>query len=222
MKNFYGAKNFYGTVLAICCLGAAKAAPSQWGSSSSQQQLDGVPDLFTFGKITFPKYDLLDLGEYSKDHLPGDEIKVTKESKITIPQPYPVKIPIPQPYPVHIEKPYPVHETKIIKVPVPVPQIVEKKVPYPVEVPKPYPVHIQDHSENGGGGGGFEIHQALEGGGYGVQEEHAELPSNEGYEGGIGGGNFNPYETKALEGSYEGPSAESGGWQPIEGDEAGH
>lgn len=209
-----------GAVLAICCLGAAKAIPSQWGSSSSsgQQQLEGVPDLFTFGKITYPKYDILDLGEYTKDHVPGDEIKITKESKITIPKPYPVKIPIPQPYPVHIDKPYPVHETKIVKVPVPVTQIVEKKVPYPVEVPKPYPVQVHTHSEGleslGGGGGGLEgHHQALEGG-YGVQEQ-VELPSNEGYEEGIGGGSYNPYESKALEESYAG---ESGGWQPIGGD----
>ncbi|XP_066147075.1 uncharacterized protein [Euwallacea fornicatus] len=213
----------FGAVLAICCLGAAKATPSQWGSSgSSSQQLEGVPDLEIYSKITYPKYDILDLGEYSKDHLPGDEIKVTKDSKITIPQPYPVKVPVPQPYPVHIDKPYPVHETKIVKVPVPVPQIVEKKVPYPVEVPKPYPVQLHTQADNGGsglehyggggGGGGLEGHQALEGS-YGIQEQ---FPSDEGYESGIGGGSV--YDTKALE---ETSGGDAGGWQPIGGDE-GH
>lgn len=216
--------------MAICCLAAAKAAPSHWDSGSSSQQLEGVPDLETYSKISFPKYDILDLGEYSKGHVPGDEIKVTKESKITIPQPYPVKIPVPQPYPVHIEKPYPVHETKIVKVPYPVPQVIEKKVPYPVEVPKPYPVHV--NSDEGSHGGGFDQlgggasyggdiggHQAFEGNGYGVQEHTAELPSNEGYEAGIGGGNLNPHDAQSLEGGYEGLSAESGGWQPLGGEE---
>ncbi|ENN80991.1 hypothetical protein HUJ04_011621 [Dendroctonus ponderosae] len=206
----------FDAVLAICFLQAAKAEPSNWGLSSNQQ-LEGVPDLETYTKITYPKYDILDLGDYSKGHLPGDEIKLTKESKLTIPQPYPVKIPIPQPYSVHIDKPYPVHEAKIVKVPVPVPQIVEKKVPYPVEVPKPYPVQVES---DGGNGGGYEGHQAVESSGYGVQEEHLQLPSNEGYESGIGGGSFNPYESKALEESA--PSAESGGWQPPGDDGQGY
>ncbi|XP_050299356.1 uncharacterized protein LOC126738187 isoform X2 [Anthonomus grandis grandis] len=220
----------FGKVFAICCLCVAvKASPSQWGSSSSgNQQLEGVPDLETFGKIKYPKYNILDLGEYSHDHLPGDEIKVIKESKITIPQPYPVKIPVPHPYPVHIEKPYPVHETKIVKVPYPVPQIVEKKIPYPVEVPKPYPVpvhsHESDHGDalsqlqgSGGYGGNIGGHQAVESNSYGVEEQHAELPSNEGVEYSIGGGS-NPYEPKSLEVDTSGQSE---GWQPI-GEEEEH
>ncbi|CAG9762398.1 unnamed protein product [Ceutorhynchus assimilis] len=202
----------FSTVLAICCLlGTAKAAPGPWASgSSSKQPLEGTPD---FSNIHYPKYDLIDLGEYSKGHVPGDEIKVIKEQKISIPQPYPVKIPVPQPYPVHIEKPYPVHHTKIVKVPVPYPQVIEKKVPYPVEVPKPYPVPVESHHHESAG---LEHlgHHALES--YDAQEPHGQLPSNEGYEHGVGGGHLNQLEAKLEEHS----GLENHGWQPIGGEES--
>ncbi|XP_060532502.1 uncharacterized protein LOC132705714 [Cylas formicarius] len=218
--------NIFVAGIAICSLLGPKASASHYGSGQQQQQLEGIPDLSSFGKISYPKYDILDLGEYSHDHVPGPEIKITKESKITIPQPYPVKIPVPQPYPVHVPKPYPVEHTKLVKVPVPVPQVIEKKVPYPVEVPKPYPVPV--HQENHGGydnnaqqiggyGGGVEHQQALEGGGYGVQEDHGAALGEADY----GGGSLSSYDAKALEDDVQVGGVDNKGWTPLDGGEGG-
>ncbi|KAF7272202.1 hypothetical protein GWI33_015000 [Rhynchophorus ferrugineus] len=230
------------SVIAICCLATAKALPSGigglgggsygggsyggggGGSSGGQVQLDGVPDIESYGGISYPNYNIIDLGEYAKGHVPGDEIKISRDSKITIPSPYPVKIPVPQPYPVPVDKPYPVVETKYVKVPYPVTQVLEKKVPYPVEVPKPYPVPISSGDGGqglggglgGGFGGSFGGHQALEGNGYGVQESGVDLPANEGYDAGIGGGaSASSYDARALEEQSYSGGAETGGWQPL-------
>ncbi|XP_023012324.2 uncharacterized protein [Leptinotarsa decemlineata] len=135
------------TLFAICCLTVtAKARPGydHYGSHN----LGGIPDTRDYSILKYPKYDILELGEYSKGHLPGDEIYVNKHVIEHVPEPYPVKVPVPHPYPVHIEKPYPVVETKYVKVPHAVPYEIVKQVPIPVEVPKPYPVPV-DSGHNG-------------------------------------------------------------------------
>lgn len=127
---------FQASFVAICCLAStAKARPG-----IGHVGLEGIPDLQTFAGIHYPKYDLLDLGEYTKGQVPGPQIHETKHITVREPQPYPVKIPVPQPYPIHVPKPYPVVETKLVKVPHPVPVEVIKNVPVPVEVPKPYQI----------------------------------------------------------------------------------
>lgn len=151
---------FQTTLIAICCLAwTAKARPG-----IGHVGLMGIPDLETYGSIHYPKYDILDLGEYSKGQVPGPQIHETKHITIKEPQPYPVQVPVPHPYPVHIPKPYPVVETKIVKVPHPVPVEVVKNVPVPVEVPKPYPVPVS-HSH----GGDWDLHGAGSGTSYGLQ-----------------------------------------------------
>lgn len=118
----------------------------------------------TFSGIHYPKYDIIDLGEYSKGHVPGPQIHETKHITVKEPQPYPVQVPVPHPYPVHVPKPYPVVETKIVKVPQPVPYEVIKNVPVPVEVPKPYPVPVSH-----GHGGDWDSHGAGSGRSYEVE-----------------------------------------------------
>lgn len=155
--------------VAICCsIWTAKARPG-----IGHGRLEGIPDLQTYSGIHYPKYDLLDLGEYSKGQVPGPQIHETKHITVKEPQPYPVQVPVPHPYPVHIPKPYPVVETKLVKVPQPVPYEVVKKVPVPVEVPKPYPVSVSH-----GHGGDWDLHGAGSGTSYGVQ-------SNDGNSGNI-------------------------------------
>ncbi|XP_028149441.1 uncharacterized protein LOC114342831 [Diabrotica virgifera virgifera] len=136
------------TFIAICCLSVTAKARPGIGST----KLEGIPDLQTFGGISYPKYDILHLGEYSKGFVPGDTIHESKHETITVPKPYPVKIPVPHPYPVHISKPYPVVETKYVKVPYAVPHEIVKHVPVPVEVPKPYPVSVHEHGDSHGAG----------------------------------------------------------------------
>lgn len=138
----------------------------------------GTPDLQSYGGIEYPKYQLLDLGEYSTGLIPATEIHETKHITVKDPQPYPVKVPVPHPYPVHVAKPYPVVETKYVKVPQPVPYEVTKSVPVPVEVPKPYPVPVQAGGHDsgfglGGGAGGFgDLHGAGSGQSYGAEEAY--------------------------------------------------
>lgn len=149
---------FQTTLVAICCLAwTAKARPG-----IGHIGLVGIPDLDTYAGIQYPKYDILDLGEYSKGQVPGPQIHETKHITVKEPQPYPVQVPVPQPYPVHIPKPYPVVETKLVKVPHPVPVEVVKKIPIPIEVPKPYPV-------SQGNGGDWDLHGAGSGQSFGVQ-----------------------------------------------------
>lgn len=154
-----------------CCFLTAQARPGIHGGGHG---LQGVPGIGAYGKVEFPKFDILELGEFSKGSLPPETIVSNKEIVIKEPQPYPVKVPHPVhvPYPVH--KPYPVVQTKIIKVPQPVPYEIVKKVPVPIEVPKPYPVPVSSH---GGSSGGY-------GGGYGNGIEHQSLGGNEGSYGG--------------------------------------
>lgn len=108
-------------------------------------QLFGVPDLESYGKLEYPKYDLIELGNIVHGEIPPKTVKVLKTISYKVPQPYPVKVPYKVPYPVHIEKPYPVVETKFIKISHPVPFPVIKEVPVPLEVPKPYPVPADEY-----------------------------------------------------------------------------
>ncbi|KAJ8962996.1 hypothetical protein NQ314_005635 [Rhamnusium bicolor] len=196
------------SLFAICCLVVvAKARP---GYSHGSDKLEGIPNLETYGYIKYPKYDLIELGEYSKGQIPGDIIHESKHVSVKVPEPYPVKVPVPHPYPVPVAKPYPVYETKIVKVPHAVPYEVIKNVPVPVEVPKPYPVPVQEHS------GGWDSHQAgsgnidqVGGQGYGLQE-HGNDVGNLGGE----GQHLSSYESQG----YGGDQGSQGDWQGSQGD----
>lgn len=130
------------TTLCLCWLSLAYASLHQGGL---EYQLYGVPDIESYGKLQYPKYDLLELGNIVHGELSPKTIKVLKTISYKVPQPYPVKVPYKVPYPVHVEKPFPVVETKFIKVPHPVPFPVYKQVPVPLEVPKPYPVPAEEY-----------------------------------------------------------------------------
>ncbi|CAG9819898.1 unnamed protein product [Phaedon cochleariae] len=191
-----------------------RAKPSyQHGS----KDLEGVPDLQSFGETKYPKYDILDLGEYSKGHLPGDEIHITKHVTIKEPQPYPVKIPVPHPYPVPVAKPYPVVETKYVKVPYAVPYEIQRPVPVPIEVAKPYPVSVHENS-----GWNGDLHQAGSGHNYGVQETNGDgyYGSHLNYEAqGDGDAQYHqseePQESNVSQESQEG----RGGWTGLQSPE---
>ncbi|KAG5882870.1 hypothetical protein JTB14_034589 [Gonioctena quinquepunctata] len=170
-------------LFAICCLMVtAKARPGY--DHHGSHNLEGIPDIRDYSELKYPKYDLLDLGEYSKGHLPGDEIHESKHITVKVPEPYPVRVPVPHPYPVHIQKPYPVVETKYVKVPHAVPYEIVKTVPVPVEVPKPYPVPA--HGDSGWHG---DSHQAGSQQSYGIHDRNSELQNS-----GDGGQNLLAFE----------------------------
>lgn len=136
-----------GQFFAICCIAAAQASyyESGGGGGGEGYQLEGLPNLDSYGKLEYPKYDIQELGSEIHGEIPPKTIKVHKTITYKVPEPYPVKVPVKVPYPVHIEKPFPVVETKFIKVPHPVPYPVEKPIHVPVEVPKPFPVPAEEY-----------------------------------------------------------------------------
>ncbi|RZB38794.1 hypothetical protein BDFB_011336 [Asbolus verrucosus] len=200
--------NPFAVIFAICCLATAQARPG-FDHGGGSQQLQGVPDLSHYGKLTYPKFDVIDLGGGVKDSLPPAVVEITKTVSIKEPQPYPVKFPVPVPHPVPVAKPYPVVQTKIVKIPQPFPVEVIKKVPVPIEVPKPFPVP----SHEGSFGGSFAGHGQL---GYQKLDE-----ASSGDEGGYGGG----FEGAAHAGGYAEADqsgaygtqvqAQQVGWVPI-------
>lgn len=105
-----------------------------------EHKLQTVPNKDSYGKIEYPHFDIIELGEYKKHHLPPKVIHVNKRIVIKEPKPYPVKVPHHVPYPVIQKVPYPVINKEIVKVPEPIPYPVVKTIHVPVEVPKPYPV----------------------------------------------------------------------------------
>lgn len=165
-------------LVAICSSAPSRASFSHGGGNL---QLSGVPDLSHYGKLTYPKYDVVHLGLEIKNSLPPATVQITEYKTVKIPEPYPVKVPVPHPVVVPVAKPYPVVETKILKIPVPVPHEVIKQVPVHIEVPKPYPVPSGDYrhqTEEGDGGdtsygGSFEGHaqSGEEGYGYGDSDQ---------------------------------------------------
>lgn len=185
-------------------------------------KLEGVPNESHYGKLHYPKYDVIHLGSAIKGHLPPAVVEITKKVVIKEPQPYPVKVSVPVPHPVEVPKPFPVVHTKIIKVPHPVPYEVIKKVPVAFEVPKPFPVPIEEFKHHGGGGGGGE---GSFGGSFGGHEQFGHQQLNEvheqnqeggGLEGGFeGGDNAGGYSENDQSGAY-GTQSQQVGWVPIQ------
>lgn len=165
-------------LVAVCSSAPSQASFSHGGG---HQQLSGVPDISDYGKLTYPKFDVIHLGLDIKNSLPPATVQITEYKTVKIPQPYPVKIPVPHPVVVPVAKPYPVVETKILKVPVPVPHEVIKQVPVHIEVSKPFPVpsgHYHHQADEGAGGdssygGSFGGHgqSGEEGYGYGDADQ---------------------------------------------------
>ncbi|XP_063915094.1 uncharacterized protein LOC135131344 [Zophobas morio] len=188
--------NPFAVIFAICCLASARARPTYGHGGTSQ--LEGVPNDSHYGKLTYPHYDILELGSEIKGSLPPAVVEITKKVVIKEPKPYPVKVPVPVPHPVEVAKPYPVVETKIIKVPHPVPVEVIKKIPVPFEVPKPFPVpseefkapHLQAPVSSYGGS--FSGHDQF--GHQQAAEVHEESQDGGGYSGGYDGGYGGGYE----------------------------
>ncbi|XP_045479641.1 uncharacterized protein LOC123684425 [Harmonia axyridis] len=117
------------------------------GYHSGGHKLRTVPEGASYGKIQYPHFDIIDLGDYRKNGLPPKYIHVNKKIVIKEPKPYHVKVPHHVPYPVIQKVPYPVVNKEIVKVPQPIPYPVLKTVHIPVEVPKPYPVSSHEYEE---------------------------------------------------------------------------
>ncbi|XP_008192309.1 uncharacterized protein LOC103312710 [Tribolium castaneum] len=209
----------FAVILAFCCLAHARPGFEHHGG----HHLEGVPNESHYGKLHYPKFDIIHLGSAIKDTLPPAVVEITKKVVIKEPHPYPVKVPVPVPHPIEVPKPYPVVHTKLVKVPHPVPVEIIKKVPVAFEVPKPFPVPVEEFKGHQGGsegsfGGSFGGHEQF--GHQQLNEVHEEGQEGGGFEGGFHGGDnaggFSEQDQSGAYGTQVNAQAQQVGWVPLQ------